>query len=140
MDYQGKRIFFHSGRRRFVVPKLNFETKQYIDMIDWFKCDVTEPPITADLTVEELKWHHSVQLLTTARLLPLEINQESILVTTDALDLNSVTRFNIVWRVRTFLFLPKACRKTRYMSGIAVFDKPFYSKCPMIFRPTPHED
>ncbi|GBM14184.1 hypothetical protein AVEN_61001-1 [Araneus ventricosus] len=24
-------------------------------MIDWFKCDVTEPPITANLTVEELK-------------------------------------------------------------------------------------
>ncbi|GBN69541.1 hypothetical protein AVEN_30549-1, partial [Araneus ventricosus] len=24
-------------------------------MIDWFMCDVTEPPITADLTVQELK-------------------------------------------------------------------------------------
>ncbi|GBN25375.1 hypothetical protein AVEN_61755-1 [Araneus ventricosus] len=42
-------------RRRFVVPKLNFKVKQYIDVIDWFKCDVTEPPITSDLTVEELK-------------------------------------------------------------------------------------
>ncbi|GBN64215.1 hypothetical protein AVEN_14001-1 [Araneus ventricosus] len=24
-------------------------------MIEWFKCDVTEPPITADLIIEELK-------------------------------------------------------------------------------------
>ncbi|GBM20948.1 hypothetical protein AVEN_253740-1 [Araneus ventricosus] len=42
-------------RRRFVIPKLNFKANQYIDMIDWLKCDVTEPLITADLTVEELK-------------------------------------------------------------------------------------
>ncbi|GBN44838.1 hypothetical protein AVEN_142295-1 [Araneus ventricosus] len=42
-------------RRRLVVPKLNFKAKQYIDMIDWFKCDVTEPPIADDLTIEELK-------------------------------------------------------------------------------------
>ncbi|GBN26634.1 hypothetical protein AVEN_102707-1 [Araneus ventricosus] len=42
-------------RRRFVVPKPNFKVNQYIDMIDWFKCNVTEPPITVDLTVEELK-------------------------------------------------------------------------------------
>ncbi|GBM27042.1 hypothetical protein AVEN_256964-1 [Araneus ventricosus] len=42
-------------RRHFVVSKLNLKANQYIDKIDWFKCDVTEPPITADLTVEELK-------------------------------------------------------------------------------------
>ncbi|GBM69097.1 hypothetical protein AVEN_178176-1 [Araneus ventricosus] len=43
-------------RRRFVDPKLNFKANQYIGMIDWFKCDViTEPPIAADHTVEELK-------------------------------------------------------------------------------------
>ncbi|GBO31740.1 hypothetical protein AVEN_89920-1 [Araneus ventricosus] len=42
-------------RRRLVVPKLNFKANQYIDMIDWFKCDVTEPPIADDLTIEELK-------------------------------------------------------------------------------------
>ncbi|GBM36184.1 hypothetical protein AVEN_218204-1 [Araneus ventricosus] len=41
--------------RHFVVPKLNFKGNQYIDMIYWFKCDVTEPQLTADLTVEELK-------------------------------------------------------------------------------------
>ncbi|GBO28440.1 hypothetical protein AVEN_114644-1 [Araneus ventricosus] len=39
--------------RLFVVPKLNLRPNQYIDMIDWFKCDVPEPPITTDLTVEE---------------------------------------------------------------------------------------
>ncbi|GBL62145.1 hypothetical protein AVEN_225590-1 [Araneus ventricosus] len=42
-------------RLRLVVSKLNFKANQYIDMIDWLKCDVTEPPITDDLTVEELK-------------------------------------------------------------------------------------
>ncbi|GBN71692.1 hypothetical protein AVEN_162476-1 [Araneus ventricosus] len=42
-------------RRRFVVPNQNFKCNQYINMIDWFKCDVTELPITADLTVKELK-------------------------------------------------------------------------------------
>ncbi|GBM45722.1 hypothetical protein AVEN_162190-1 [Araneus ventricosus] len=42
-------------RLRLVVPKLNFKANQYIDMIDWFKCDDTEPPITDDLTVAELK-------------------------------------------------------------------------------------
>ncbi|GBM43353.1 hypothetical protein AVEN_166097-1 [Araneus ventricosus] len=42
-------------RRRFVVTKLNFKANKCIDMIDWFKCYVTEPPITADITVKELK-------------------------------------------------------------------------------------
>ncbi|GBN12568.1 hypothetical protein AVEN_93077-1 [Araneus ventricosus] len=31
-------------RRRFVVPKLNFKANQYIKLIDWFNCDITEPP------------------------------------------------------------------------------------------------
>ncbi|GBM19097.1 hypothetical protein AVEN_236917-1 [Araneus ventricosus] len=39
----------------FVIPKLNLKANRYINMIDWFKCDVTEPPITADLTLEELQ-------------------------------------------------------------------------------------
>ncbi|GBO11158.1 hypothetical protein AVEN_51075-1 [Araneus ventricosus] len=42
-------------RRRFVVPKLNFKANQSLDMIDWFKCFVTEPRIIAELAVEELK-------------------------------------------------------------------------------------
>ncbi|GBM51875.1 hypothetical protein AVEN_186167-1 [Araneus ventricosus] len=41
--------------RRFVVPKLKFKANQHINMIDWFKCDVTEPPITDHLAVEEQK-------------------------------------------------------------------------------------
>ncbi|GBN68916.1 hypothetical protein AVEN_121764-1 [Araneus ventricosus] len=28
-----------------VVPKLNFKANQYIEMIDWLKCDVTETQI-----------------------------------------------------------------------------------------------
>lgn len=40
---------------RFVVPKLNFKANQYIDMIDWFKCDVTDSQFTDDPTVDEIK-------------------------------------------------------------------------------------
>ncbi|GBM36889.1 hypothetical protein AVEN_14879-1 [Araneus ventricosus] len=43
-------------RRRFVVPKINFKANQHIEMIDWFKCDFTQPPITANFTVEQLKY------------------------------------------------------------------------------------
>ncbi|GBM29130.1 hypothetical protein AVEN_40137-1 [Araneus ventricosus] len=32
-------------RRSFIFHKLNFKANQYIDMIDWFKCDVTEPQL-----------------------------------------------------------------------------------------------
>ncbi|GBO09594.1 hypothetical protein AVEN_108148-1 [Araneus ventricosus] len=39
-------------RRR---PQTKFKANQSLDMIDWFKCDVTEPPIRAELAVEELK-------------------------------------------------------------------------------------
>ena len=29
---------------KFKVPKINFDAKDYIDMISWAKNDVTEPP------------------------------------------------------------------------------------------------
>lgn len=40
---------------RFVVPKVNFKANQYIDMIDWFKCDVTDSQFTNYPTVNEIK-------------------------------------------------------------------------------------
>ncbi|GBN50319.1 hypothetical protein AVEN_69426-1 [Araneus ventricosus] len=37
--------------RRFVVSKIKCKANQHINIIDWFKCVVTEPPITADRKV-----------------------------------------------------------------------------------------
>jgi hypothetical protein len=65
------------------------------------------------------------------------------LLTVDAVVLNCVTHFNIVWPVGTLTFLPmsKCRRKTRlrYSSGIIVFKKRFHSKRSMLFRPTLHD-
>lgn len=50
-----RELSFTVERRHFVVPNLNFKASPYIDMIDWFKCDITGSAIAAYLTVEELK-------------------------------------------------------------------------------------
>ncbi|GBN56158.1 hypothetical protein AVEN_253353-1 [Araneus ventricosus] len=34
------------GLRFFKLPKLNFEAADYIDLIDWSNCVITEPPLT----------------------------------------------------------------------------------------------
>jgi hypothetical protein len=52
--------------------------------------------------------------------------QGGLLSTVDAVVLNCVTQFNIVWHVGTFPFLPmsKGCQKTlRYRSGIVLKKK-----------------
>lgn len=41
--------------RKFVVPVLNFEANNYVELIDWQKCDITEPPLTMHLTDETLQ-------------------------------------------------------------------------------------
>jgi hypothetical protein len=58
----------------------------------------------------------------------------------DALVLNDVTQFNIVWRVGTFSFLPmsKYCRVT--VAESQFLKKRFHSKRSMLFRPTLHDD
>lgn len=40
--------------RTFRVPKINFEAQDYIDLIHWSHCDVTEPPLTKSMTYEQL--------------------------------------------------------------------------------------
>jgi hypothetical protein len=40
--------------RRFTVPSLNFNAKEYYYLIDWTKTKVTEPPLTKKLTEAEL--------------------------------------------------------------------------------------
>ncbi|GBM28697.1 hypothetical protein AVEN_116709-1 [Araneus ventricosus] len=45
----------HSGGLRFFkLPKLNFEAADYIDLIDWSNCVVTEPPLTMHKDLKEM--------------------------------------------------------------------------------------
>lgn len=43
------------GIRKFRIPELNFAAEDYIDLIDWQDCNVTEPPLTKNLTIGELE-------------------------------------------------------------------------------------
>lgn len=43
-----------TGVRRFEVPNINFECSNYIDMIKWQFLEVTEPPLTKHVAVEDL--------------------------------------------------------------------------------------
>ncbi|GBN83871.1 hypothetical protein AVEN_224270-1 [Araneus ventricosus] len=46
----------NSGGLRFLkLPKLNFEATDYIDLIDWSNCVVTEPPLTMHIKDKDLK-------------------------------------------------------------------------------------
>ncbi|GBL82608.1 hypothetical protein AVEN_263691-1 [Araneus ventricosus] len=46
----------NSGGLRFLkLPKLNFEAADYIDLIDWSNCVVTEPPLTMHIKDKDLK-------------------------------------------------------------------------------------
>ncbi|GBL88973.1 hypothetical protein AVEN_255141-1 [Araneus ventricosus] len=43
------------GLRLFKLPKLNFEAADYIDLIDWSNCVVTETPLTMHIKDKDLK-------------------------------------------------------------------------------------
>ncbi|GBM24353.1 hypothetical protein AVEN_202336-1 [Araneus ventricosus] len=46
----------NSGSLRLLkLPKLNFEAVDYIDLIDWSNCVVTEPPLTMHIKDKDLK-------------------------------------------------------------------------------------
>lgn len=42
------------GVRIFEPPQINFNVKDYIDMIDWQSTLVTEPPLVTDVSVKDL--------------------------------------------------------------------------------------
>ncbi|CAH1116385.1 unnamed protein product [Phaedon cochleariae] len=44
-----------NGIREFKVPRINFEAEEYWDMIDWQQGDITEPPLTKDITEAALR-------------------------------------------------------------------------------------
>ena len=41
--------------RTFKIPKLNFEAKEYTEIIHWPSCEVTEPPVISSTSNEELQ-------------------------------------------------------------------------------------
>lgn len=41
--------------REFAIPKLNFEATDYVDLINWQESHVTEPPLTKNISDEDLK-------------------------------------------------------------------------------------
>lgn len=43
------------GIRQFRVPTLNLDAEDYIDIIDWQDTEVSEPPLLADLSVEDIE-------------------------------------------------------------------------------------
>jgi len=43
------------GIRKFTVPAINFKANDYVQLVDWSSCDVTEPPLTMSLTQEDLQ-------------------------------------------------------------------------------------
>ena len=47
-SFKGKSV------RSFQIPELDFDAERYIDMISWENINITEPPLTRDITVEEI--------------------------------------------------------------------------------------
>lgn len=43
------------GLRTFKVPSFNFEAEDYTDLITWRECTITEPPLTLNISDEDLK-------------------------------------------------------------------------------------
>lgn len=41
-------------KRIFKIPKINFDAEDYIDLIDWSNCVISEPPLTKDMSDEQL--------------------------------------------------------------------------------------
>lgn len=41
--------------RSFEVPLLNFESSEYIDLINWNDCELTAPPVLSNVSDEELE-------------------------------------------------------------------------------------
>src|SRR6218665_1206088 len=44
-----------SAVRHFKVPKLRFDAHEVYDIIDWQNSHITEPPLTADISEDQLK-------------------------------------------------------------------------------------
>lgn len=45
--------------RTFIISKLNFVATNWMDMIDWESCCISEPPLTRNLSIKELESLHT---------------------------------------------------------------------------------
>ena len=55
-----------SKLRKFKIPQLNFDAKDYMQLIDWKKCEITEPPLSRIMTnddLEEFTWKDVTDLI-----------------------------------------------------------------------------
>jgi hypothetical protein len=43
------------GVRKFVIPKLNYDSEEYYDLIDWQTTMITEPPLTVDISDSDIQ-------------------------------------------------------------------------------------
>jgi hypothetical protein len=43
------------GIRRFTIPVLNFNAKDYVDLIDWQATEISEPPLMSDISTDEIE-------------------------------------------------------------------------------------
>ncbi|CAG9826869.1 unnamed protein product [Diabrotica balteata] len=43
------------GIRQFKIPEINFNAAEYFELINWSECEVTAPPMLADIPDDELK-------------------------------------------------------------------------------------
>ena len=49
------RISKTTNLRQFCCPQIQFESEDYIDVIYWPECEITEPPATSNLTKAQLR-------------------------------------------------------------------------------------
>jgi hypothetical protein len=54
MDDSEKAAIASSQVRKYVIPKISFDTPDYPDMIDWETSQLSEPPLTSVLTNDQL--------------------------------------------------------------------------------------
>lgn len=43
--------------RKFMPPKINFNAQEYSEMINWIDCELSSPPLLAEISDEEIKSH-----------------------------------------------------------------------------------
>lgn len=49
------RLEKRSTLREFSVPKLNFDANEYFELVNWQEAEITEPPLTADVSEADIR-------------------------------------------------------------------------------------
>lgn len=43
------------GLRKFIIPAFNLEARDYIDLVDWQSIEITEPPLLAEISEDQIE-------------------------------------------------------------------------------------